>query len=48
MGFDQSITILEIQRIIQRFEMGERAGLFHHIHNTMVAIAKISSIAIVG
>ena len=45
MNFDQSIIILETQRTIQGFEVGERVGLLHHIHNTMVATAIISSIA---
>ena len=48
MDFDQSITIFETQRTIRGFEVGEKVGLLHHIHNTMVAIAIISSRATVG
>ena len=48
MDVDQSITILETQRAKRGFEVGERVGLLHHIHNTMVATAIISSTAVVG
>ena len=43
MDIDQSITILETQRIKRGFEVGEIVGLLHHIHDTMVASAIISS-----
>ena len=43
MDVDQSITILETQRTKRGFEVGERVGLLHHIHDTMVANAIISS-----
>ena len=48
MDVDQSITILETQRTKWGFELGERVGLLHHIHDTMVANAIISSTAAVG
>ena len=47
MDIDQSNTVVETQRTKLRFEVGERVGLLHHIHDTMVASAIISSIAVV-
>ena len=43
MDVDQSITILETQRTKRGFQVGERVGLLHHIHDTTVARAIISS-----
>ena len=48
MDVDQSSTKLETQRTKLRFEVGERVGLLHHIHDTMVASAIISSTAAVA
>ena len=48
MDFDQSITILETQRTERGFEVGERVGLLHHIHDTIVATAIISSTTAIG
>ena len=45
MDFNHSITILETQRTIQGFEVGERVGLLHHIQDIMVVTATISSTA---
>ena len=45
MDIDQSITILETQRTKQGFQVGERVGLLHHIHDTTVASAIIFSTA---
>ena len=43
MDVDQSITILETQRTKWGFQVGERVGLLHHIHDTTVASAIILS-----
>ena len=43
MDIDQSITILETQRTKRGFQVGERVGLLHHIHDTIVASAIILS-----
>ena len=48
MDVDQSITILETQRTERGFEVGEKVGLLHHIHDTIVASAIISSIAAIA
>ena len=48
MDVDHSSTILETQRTKLRFEVGKRVGLLHHIHDTMVASAIISSRAVVA
>ena len=45
MDVDQSITILETQRTKRGFQVGERVGLLHHIHDTKVASAIILSTA---
>ena len=43
MDVDQSNTIFETQRTKRGFQVGERVGLLHHIHNTTVASAIILS-----
>ena len=48
MDVDQSIIILETERIKRGFEVEERVGQLHHIHYTMVASVIISSIAVVA
>ena len=48
MDVNQSSTILETQRTKLGFEVGERVGLLHHIYDTMVASAIISSTAAVA
>ena len=48
MDFDQSTIVLETQRTMQGFELGKRVGLLHHIDDTIVVIAKISSTTTVG
>ena len=45
MDVDQSITILETQRTKRGFQVEERVGLLHHIHDTTVASAIILSTA---
>ena len=45
MDVDQSITILKTQRTKRGFQVGERVGLLHHIHDTTVASAIILSTA---
>ena len=45
MDVNQSITILETQRTKRGFQVGERVGLLHHIHDTTVASAIILSTA---
>ena len=47
MDFYQSITILKTQRTIHEFKLDKRVELLHHIDDTIVTIAKISSIAAV-
>ena len=46
MDVDQSITIFETQRTKRRFQVGERVGLLHHIHDTTMASAIILSTAV--
>ena len=48
MDIDQSNTKLETQRTKLGFEVGERVGLLHHIHDTTVASAIISSTTVVA
>ena len=48
MEIDPTITILETQEIVHRFELDEQVQLLHPINGTVVAIAKISSIATSG
>ena len=43
MDVDQRITIFETQRTKWGFQVGERVGLLHHIHDTTVASAIILS-----
>ena len=45
MEFDPTITIPETQETVHGFELDEQVQLFHPIKDTIVAIAKISSIA---
>ena len=47
-NFNKRITILEIQRTIHGLELEEIVGLLHQIHDTIVAIAKISFTATVN
>ena len=44
MEFDPTITISEIQEIIHGFELDKQVQLLHPINDTVVTIAKISSI----
>ena len=46
--FDPTITIPKTQEIVHRFEPDEQVRLLHPIKDTVVAIAKISSIATFG
>ena len=46
--FDPTITILETQETIHGFELNEQVQVLHPIKDTVVAIAKISSIATSG
>ena len=48
MHVNQRNIVLETQRTIHGFEVGERVELLHSMENIMVAIAKISSIAAIG
>ena len=45
MEFDPTITIPETQETVHGFELDEQVRLLHSIKDTVVAIAKISSIA---
>ena len=48
MEFDPTITIPKTQEAIHGFELDEQLRLLHPIKDTVVAIAKISSIATSG
>ena len=48
MEFDPTITIPETQETVHGFELDEQVRLLHPIKDTVVAIAKISSIATSG
>ena len=48
MEFDPTITIPETQETVHGFELDEQVQLLHPIKDTVVAIAKISSIATFG
>ena len=48
MEFDPTITISETQEAIHGFDLDEQVRLLHPITDTVVAIAKISSIATSG
>ena len=48
MEFDSTITIPKTQETVNGFELDEQVRLFHPIKDTVVAIAKISSIATSG